>query len=109
MSASTIVRPGAQKTDSKQTNNNLLLSPDAHADSQPQLEIYADDVKCSHGSTIGQMDGDALFYLRSRGLGIEEAKSLLSFAFASDLVGRMKIDSLRARMDEYLVARFGRQ
>jgi Fe-S cluster assembly protein SufD len=55
------------------------------------------------------MDGDALFYLRSRGIGVEEAKSLLSFAFASDLVGRMKIDSLRARMDEYLVARFGRQ
>ena len=64
---------------------------------------------CSHGSTIGQIDADAMFYLRSRGLGIEEAKSLLSFAFASDLVGRMKIDSLRARMDEYLVVRFGRQ
>jgi len=74
---------------------------------KPQLEIYADDVKCSHGSTIGQMDSDALFYLRSRGLGIEEARSLLSFAFASDVVGRMKIESLRQRLDDYLVARFG--
>jgi Fe-S cluster assembly protein SufD len=86
----------------------LLLSADTVVNTKPQLEIYADDVKCSHGSTIGQMDGDALFYLRSRGLGIDEAKSLLSFAFASDVVGRMKIDFLRARLDENLVARFGR-
>ena len=104
-----VVHKDAQKTDARQTNKNLLLSENAVVNTKPQLEIYADDVKCSHGSTIGQMDGDALFYLRSRGIGMDEAKSLLSFAFASDLVGRMKIDSLRARMDEYLVARFGRQ
>lgn len=103
-----VVHKDAQKTVARQTNKNLLLSADAVVNTKPQLEIYADDVKCSHGSTIGQMDGDALFYLRSRGLGIDEAKSLLSFAFASDVVGRMKIDFLRARLDENLVARFGR-
>jgi len=104
-----VVHKDAQKTDARQTNKNLLLSADAVVNTKPQLEIYADDVKCSHGSTIGQMDSDALFYLRSRGLGIEEARSLLSFAFASDVVGRIKIDFLRARLDEYLVARFGRK
>jgi len=103
-----IVHKDAQKSDARQTNKNLLLSADAVVNTKPQLEIYADDVKCSHGSTIGQMDGDALFYLRSRGLGVDQAKSLLSFAFASDVVGRIKIESLRKRLDEYLVARFGR-
>jgi Fe-S cluster assembly protein SufD len=103
-----IVHKDAQKSDARQTNKNLLLSADAVVNTKPQLEIYADDVKCSHGSTIGQLDGDALFYLRSRGLGVDQAKSLLSFAFASDVVGRIKIESLRNRLDEYLVARFGR-
>ena len=103
-----IVHQDAQKSDARQTNKNLLLSPDAVVNTKPQLEIYADDVKCSHGSTIGQLDADALFYLRSRGLGLDEAKSLLSFAFASDVVGRIKIESLRKSLDEYLVARFGR-
>jgi len=103
-----IVHKDAQKSDARQTNKNLLLSADAVVNTKPQLEIYADDVKCSHGSSIGQMDGDALFYLRSRGLGVDQAKSLLSFAFASDVVGRLKIESLRQRLDEYLVARFGR-
>ena len=74
----------------------------------PQLEIYADDVKCSHGSTIGQLDPDALFYLRSRGLGLEEARSLLSFAFASDIVQRMKANSLRRALEQYLAAIFYR-
>jgi len=69
-----VVRPGAQRTDSKQTNNNLLLSADAHADSQPQLEIYADDVRCSHGATIGQLDPDQLFYLRTRGIGLARVR-----------------------------------
>ncbi len=104
-----VVHKDAQKTDARQTNKNLLLSADAVVNTKPQLEIYADDVKCSHGSSIGQMDDDALFYLRSRGLGIEAARSLLSFAFASDVVGRMKIESLRQRLDDYLVARFGRR
>ena len=75
---------------------------------KPQLEIYADDVKCSHGSTIGQLDADALFYLRTRGLGAAEARSLLSFAFAGDVVGRIKVDSLRRQLDDYLAAQFRR-
>jgi Fe-S cluster assembly protein SufD len=84
----------------------LLLSGDATVNTKPQLEIYADDVKCSHGSSIGQLDPDALFYLRSRGLGPDEARSLLSFAFASDIVGRIKVDPLRQRLDDYLAAKF---
>jgi Fe-S cluster assembly protein SufD len=94
-----IVRPGAQKTDSKQTNNNLLLSADAHADSQPQLEIYADDVKCTHGSTVGPLDPRALFYLRSRGVGEDEARRLLTYGFAAEILGRMDVVALRAELD----------
>jgi Fe-S cluster assembly protein SufD len=103
-----VVHKDAQKTDARQTNKNLLLSEHAAVNTKPQLEIYADDVKCSHGSTIGQLDADALFYLRSRGLDIHEAQSLLSYAFASDVVGRIRIPSLRARLDEYLLTKFGR-
>jgi Fe-S cluster assembly protein SufD len=94
-----IVRPGAQKTDSKQTNNNLLLSSDAHADSQPQLEIYADDVKCTHGSTVGPLDPRALFYLRSRGVGEDEARRLLTYGFAAEILGRMEVAPLREQLD----------
>ena len=94
-----IVRPGAQKTDSKQTNNNLLLSADAHADSQPQLEIYADDVKCTHGSTVGPLDPRALFYARSRGLGEADARRLLTYGFAAEILGRMEVVPLRAQLD----------
>lgn len=90
-----IVRPGAQKTVSRQTNNNLLLSETAIVDSKPQLEISNDDVKCNHGSTIGQLDEEAMFYLRSRGLGEDEARSLLVFAFASEIVDRMKVEPVR--------------
>ncbi len=104
-----IVHKDAQKTDARQTNKNLLLSEHAAVNTKPQLEIYADDVKCSHGTTIGQLDADALFYLRSRGLDIHEAQSLLSYAFASDVVGRIRIPSLRARLDEYLLTKFGRK
>ncbi len=82
-----LVRADAQKTDARQTNKNLLLSDDAHVDSTPQLEIRADDVRCTHGSTIGQLDEDALFYLRSRGLDVPEATRLLVHAFAHDVVG----------------------
>jgi Fe-S cluster assembly protein SufD len=103
-----VVHKDAQKTDARQTNKNLLLSENAVVNTKPQLEIYADDVKCSHGSTIGQLDRDALFYLRSRGIGAADAQSLLSYAFASDVVNRIKIQSLRARLDEYLLHRFGR-
>lgn len=101
-----VVHKDAQKSDARQTNRNLLLSPDAVVNTKPQLEIYADDVKCSHGSTIGQLDPDALFYLRTRGLGPDQARSLLSFAFASDIVGRIKIAALRQRLDAYLAAKF---
>ena len=102
-----IVHKDAQKSDARQTNKNLLLSDSAVIDTKPQLEIYADDVKCSHGSTIGQLDDDAIFYLRSRGLDVASARSLLSFAFASDVVRRLGIEHLRQRLDEYLVGRFG--
>lgn len=100
-----VVHKDAQKTDARQNNKNLLLSPHAKVNTNPQLEIYADDVKCTHGSTIGQLDPDALFYLRTRGLGTAEARSLLRFAFASEMVGRIGIDSLRRALEEYLVAR----
>ena len=94
-----VVRPGAQKTDSKQTNNNLLLSSNAHADSQPQLEIYADDVKCTHGSTVGPLDPRAMFYLESRGIGKDEARRLLTYGFAAEILGRMEVVPLRAQLD----------
>jgi Fe-S cluster assembly protein SufD len=103
-----VVHKDAQKSNARQVNKNLLLSENAVVNTKPQLEIYADDVKCSHGSTIGQLDDDALFYLRSRGLGRDEARSLLSFAFAGDVVARIKIDSLRRQLDDYLVAKFRR-
>ncbi len=97
-----VVRPGAQKTDSKQTNNNLLLSDGALINTKPQLEIYADDVKCTHGATIGQLDPDALFYLRSRGIDRTTARSLLIYAFASQVVNRLKVDLVRTELDDYL-------
>jgi Fe-S cluster assembly protein SufD len=103
-----VVQKDAQKTNARQTNKNLLLSSDAAVNTKPQLEIYADDVKCSHGSTIGQIDADAMFYLRSRGLGAGEARSLLSFAFASEVIGKITIDGLRRRLDDHLAARFHR-
>ena len=85
------VHRGAQKTDAKQSSQNLLLSGEALVNSNPQLLIFADDVKCTHGSTVGQLDDDAVFYLRSRGIGQEAARSLLVYAFASDIVGRIKV------------------
>jgi Fe-S cluster assembly protein SufD len=102
-----IVRPGAQRTDSKQTNNNLLLSPDAHADSQPQLEIYADDVKCTHGSTTGPIDERALFYLRSRGVDLDGARRLLTYGFAAEILARMEVVPLRERLDALVRERAG--
>jgi Fe-S cluster assembly protein SufD len=96
------VHPGAQKTDAKQSNRNLLLSSHAVANSNPQLEIFADDVKCTHGSTVGQLDEDAIFYLRSRGIGEEAARSLLTYAFASDLVERAKVPALARELREFL-------
>jgi Fe-S cluster assembly protein SufD len=97
-----IVRPDAQKTDAMQTNKNLLLSKEALVNSTPALEIFADDVKCRHGSTIGQLDAGALFYLRSRGIGETEARDLLVYAFASDVSSRIRIAPLRALIEEHL-------
>lgn len=91
-----IVHKDAQKTDAKQTNKNLLLSQEAQIDSKPQLEIYADDVKCTHGATIGQIDSDAIFYLRSRGIAEDAARALLLFGFAGESLDRMKAEPIRA-------------
>jgi Fe-S cluster assembly protein SufD len=98
------VRPDAQKTDAKQTNQTLLLSDDATINTKPQLEIYADDVKCTHGATVGQLDAEALFYLRTRGLGGEEARALLTFAFANDVISRIRVEALRERLGHQLLA-----
>lgn len=103
-----IVRPDAQKTDSKQSNKNLLLSEDANINTKPQLEIFADDVKCTHGATIGQIDPEAVFYLRSRGIAADEAKSLLTYAFANDVMERIKFQPLRERLAERLFARLAK-
>ncbi len=99
------VHPGAQKTDAKQTNRNLILSANAVANSNPQLEIFADDVKCTHGSTVGQLDQEAVFYLRSRGIGLEAAQSILTFAFAEDIVNRIKVPAVRREVEEFLFRR----
>ena len=94
-----LVHKDAQKTDAKQTNRNLLLSDDAQIDTKPQLEIYADDVKCTHGATIGQVDASALFYLRSRGLNEHEARGLLLYAFAGECIDRIRAEAVREHVD----------
>ncbi len=93
------VRKDAQKTNAFQSNRNLILSPDATVHTKPQLEIWADDVKCSHGATIGQLDEEQLFYLRSRGIPKKEAIALLTHAFIEEVIDKVKIDSLRKRLD----------
>jgi len=99
------VLEGAMKTDAHQMNSNLLLSRDATVDAMPQLEIYADDVKCGHGGTVGQLDADALFYLRSRGVPLEQARSLLIYAFARDMVDRVRPARLRDRLGRLVAGR----
>ena len=94
-----IVHKDAQKTDAKQTNRNLLLSDEAQIDTKPQLEIYADDVKCTHGATIGQIEENSLFYLRSRGIGLEDARNLLTYAFAREIIDGVKVESVRAVLE----------
>ena len=89
-----MVRPDAQKINAFQANNNLLLSENSSINSKPQLEIYADDVKCSHGCTIGQLDEDALFYLRTRGISKEDASAILTFAFAAEAMDKISIEPL---------------
>jgi Fe-S cluster assembly protein SufD len=99
-----IVHKDAQKTDAKQTNRNLLLSDDAQIDTKPQLEIYADDVKCTHGATIGQFDDNALFYLRSRGLSEAAARHVLLLAFANECLDRMSSLQVRDHLEKLVVA-----
>jgi len=101
-----IVRQDAQKTDSKQTNKNLVLSDDAVIDTKPELQIWADDVKCTHGATIGQLDSEALFYLRSRGIDKQNARSLLTYAFAQDIIDRVKVPALRDSLERILYEKF---
>jgi Fe-S cluster assembly protein SufD len=101
-----MVRPDAQKTNAYQKNQCLLLSDEAVINSKPQLEIFADDVKCSHGASIGQLDDEALFYLRSRGIGEAEANSLLHHAFAGDVLNHVTIEPVRAQLDEMINAAF---
>ncbi|HJZ12962.1 MAG TPA: Fe-S cluster assembly protein SufD, partial [Acidobacteriota bacterium] len=97
-----LVRKDAQRTDAKQTNKNLLLSDGARVNTKPQLEILADDVKCNHGATIGHLEEDALFYLRSRGISARRARMLLLYGFINDVTARMKSESVRTALDAVL-------
>ncbi len=99
------VRPDAQKTNAYQSNKNILLSDDASINTKPQLEIFADDVKCSHGCTVGQLDEEALFYLRTRGISKEHAQSMLLTAFAEDIVEQLKLEPLRNYVEELITKR----
>ncbi|MDD4822637.1 MAG: Fe-S cluster assembly protein SufD [Bacteroidales bacterium] len=101
-----LVRPGAQKTSSQQTNRNLCATRKARMFTQPQLEIYADDVKCSHGATVGQLDETSLFYMRSRGIPEREARLLLMFAFVNEVIDNIRIDALRERLHLLVEKRF---
>ena len=103
-----IVRQDAQKTDAIQNNKNLLLSDKAEINTKPQLEIDANDVRCTHGATIGQLDSDALFYLQSRGIGRDHARGLLTFAFAADLLARVKVEPLRLHFERELLRTLSR-
>jgi Fe-S cluster assembly protein SufD len=103
-----IVRPDAQKSDARQTNKNLLLSRHAEIDSKPELQIYADDVKCSHGAAIGQLDADALFYLKSRGIGEAAGRRLLIRGFAAEIVQRVRAETLRGALEAALEERLSR-
>jgi Fe-S cluster assembly protein SufD len=103
-----VVREDAQKTDAKQTNMSLLLSEAAQVQSKPQLEIFADDVKCTHGATIGQVDRDAVFYLRSRGISESAARSLLIQAFARESLTEIRPEPLRVQLEKLLMERVPR-
>jgi Fe-S cluster assembly protein SufD len=99
------VRHGAQQTDAQQTNKNLLLSKEAQIDTKPQLEIYADDVKCTHGAAVGQLDEDELFYLESRGINPSLARNMLTYGFAEEVIERIKINSIKRELDEAVLNR----
>lgn len=100
-----MVRPGAQRTDSSQSSRNLLLTPKALVDTQPQLEIYADDVKCTHGATVGQLDAEQVFYLQSRGLAEAAARNLLTYAFGAEVIDRIPVASLRQSLEHTVIER----
>lgn len=100
-----IVRPDAQQTDARQMNRNLLLSGKACIDTKPQLEIFADDVKCSHGATVGQLDEDALFYLQSRGLNLTSARNLLTYAFGAEVINFIPVDSVKQQLADLILAK----
>jgi Fe-S cluster assembly protein SufD len=104
-----MVRPGAQHTDSRQSSRNLLLSGRAQVDTQPQLEIFADDVKCTHGATIGQLDAEEVFYLQSRGLSDSVARQLLTYAFGAEILDRIPVPSLKHQLQQYMLAHTGSQ
>lgn len=99
-----VVHPDAQHTDAEQSNHNLLLSKAAEVDTKPQLEIFADDVRCNHGATVGQLDDNMMFYLRSRGIEADVAKALLIYAFAHDIIGRIGLDPLKRRIERHLIS-----
>jgi Fe-S cluster assembly protein SufD len=99
------VRQDAQKTNAFQSNRNILLSKEASMNTKPQLEIFADDVKCSHGATTGQLDEDMLFYLRARGIGLDKAKALLMYAFAADIINQIKIESVKHYIENAISGR----
>ena len=102
-----LVRQAAQKTDSKQSSKALLLSDEATIESMPSLEIYADDVKCTHGSTTGPVDDEQVFYLQSRGVSLQAARHLLTYAFAADVTRRIKVRPVRERLESFLAAQHG--
>ena len=95
-----LVQPDAQQTDAKQTNKNILLSPEATVNTKPQLEIYADDVKCTHGATIGQLNPESVFYLRARGIPRETARRMLIHAFAGEIIDRVRCTPIRQELDQ---------
>jgi len=105
-SGKVVVRPGANGTNAQQTNNNLLLSNDAKVDTKPQLEIYTDDVKCSHGATSGQLSPESVFFLRARGLNEAQARALLTWAFVREVIEQVKIEPARAALDKLISERF---
>jgi len=104
-----VVRPNAQKTDSMQSSRNLLLSDSATVDPDPQLEIYADDVKCTHGATVGQLDPDAVFYLRTRGIDEAAARGLLTYAFANEVIEQIRIGPLRDHLEGFIAKRYRKE
>ena len=100
-----VVHPQAQKIEAYQNNANLLLSDDSEIDTKPELEIYADDVKCTHGATVGQLDDDMLFYLRSRAVDEQTARSLLTYAFADEIIKNINFQAIENKLENLIISR----